>query len=216
MTKNVIARSTTIASLLIIASIIGGAETTRAQDLKEKYSAVNRAVSLDKKSTAIHLNQAEGVGIAWMNGKTFINGVIEFDIKGKDEFQGSFVGIAFHGLNDTTYEAVYFRPFNFRATDPVRKAHAVQYIAGPMYDWPKLRADFPNQYEKPVVPELDPNQWFHVKIIVSEASISVYVNGNNSPALEVKSLLHTGGKMIGYWVGTGSAGSWRDLKITAK
>ena len=216
MTKKVIVRSKTLATLLIIGSIISSAETSRAQDLKEKYSAVNRTVSLDKKSKTIHLNQAEGVGIAWINGKTLVNGVIEFDIKGKDEFQGSFVGIAFHGLNDTTYEAVYFRPFNFRSTDPVRKAHAVQYIASPTHDWPMLRADFPNQYEKPVLPEPDPNQWFHVKIVLSEASIGVYVNGSISPALELESLQHTAGKMIGYWVGTGSAGSWRDLKIRAK
>gem|GEM_PF-6071604 len=29
------------------------------------------------------------------------------------------------------YEAVYFRPFNFRSSDPVRKGHAVQYVANP-------------------------------------------------------------------------------------
>lgn len=216
MTKKVIDLSTMIASLMIIGSIINGAKIARAQDLKGKFKVVNRTVSLDKKSAAIHLNQTEGVGIAWINGKTFIKGVIEFDVKGKNEFQGSFVGIAFHGLNDTTYESVYFRPFNFRSTDPVRKAHAVQYIASPKYDWPELRADFPNKYEKPVVPELDPNQWFHVKIIVSETKISVYVDGSNSAVLEVDSLLKTGGKMIGYWAGSGSGGSWRNLRISAK
>ncbi|RQO75236.1 hypothetical protein DBR43_07700 [Pedobacter sp. KBW06] len=213
MTKKVIGLSTMVVSLLIIVS---AAKTARAQDLKEKYRTVNRTVSSDKKYGTIHLNQAKGVGIAWIKGKTFVKGVIEFDVKGKDEFQGSFVGIAFHGLNDTTYEAVYFRPFNFRSTDPVRKAHAVQYITSPKYDWPKLRTDFPNKYEKPVVPEPDPNQWFHVKIVVSEARISVYVNGNNTAALELESLVDTGGKMLGYWVGTGSAGSWKNLKINAK
>jgi hypothetical protein len=161
----------------------------------------------------IHLNEGEGPGIAWIIDKTFTQGTIEFDEKGKDEFQRSFVGIAFHGLNDTTYEAIYFRPFNFRATDPVRKAHAVQYIANPNYDWPKLRADFPNKYEQPVSSDLDPNQWFHVKINVSGKKISVYVNGNNKPVLEVKSLVNTSGKMIGFWVGNGSNGEWKNFKI---
>lgn len=185
-----------------------------AQNLKDKFSVVNRVISL--KSGIIHLNEADGAGIAWIKGKTFTNGVIEFDVRGKDQFQASFLGIAFHGLNDTTYESIYFRPFNFRSTDPARKGHAVQYIAIPKYDWPKLRADFPNKYEQPISPELDPNQWLHVKIIVSDERVSVYVNGSERPALELQPLVHDGGKMIGYWVGNGSAGDWRNLKIFSK
>lgn len=203
-------------TLLIMSSIIGASTIAGAQDLKSKFKVVNRNLSLDKKSGAVHLNASENAGIAWIKGREFTKGTIEFDVKGQDKFQGSFVGIAFHGLNDTTYQSVYFRPFNFRATDPVRKAHAVQYIANPDYDWPKLREDFPNKYEQPVSPEPDPDQWFHVKITVSEVLISVDVNRGNQPVLEVKPLVHTGGKMIGYWVGNGSEGDWKNLKINAE
>lgn len=206
----------TVVSLLIIISIIGGSKIAYAQGIKKKFSVVNRAISLDKKLGVIHLNEVDSVGIAWINGRAFTTGVIEFDVKGKDEFQGSFVGIAFHGLNDTTYESVYFRPFNFRATDLVRKAHSVQYIANPKYDWLKLRANFPNKYEQPVSSTLDPNQWFHVKIIVSADRVSVYVNEADRPVLEVQPLVHTRGRMIGYWVGNGSGGDWRNLKIISK
>lgn len=200
-------------ALLIMSCIIGSSEITRAQHLKEKFKVVNRMISLDKKSGTIHLNEAEGAGIAWINHKEFIEGTIEFDVKGKDKIQGSFVGIAFHGLNDSTYESIYFRPFNFRASDPDRKSHAVQYIANPGYDWPKLRAEFPNKYEQPISPAPDPNQWFHVKITVSGELICVYVNSGKQPVLKVKSLTHTHGKMIGYWLGNGSGGDWKNLKI---
>src|SRR5580698_970635 len=108
---------------------------------QEAYTVVNRTVTSDGGVGSIHLNEVEGVGIAWIKGREFKEGIIEFDIKGKDAFQQSFVGFAFHGVNDTTYEAIYFRPFNFRSADAARKLHAVQYIANPAYDWPKLRAD---------------------------------------------------------------------------
>src|SRR6202035_5510356 len=109
-------------------------------ELQKKYKVVNRIISPGTITGSVHLNEAENPGIAWITGQEFTYGVIELDVKGKDPFQQSFVGIAFHGLNDSTYEAIYFRHFNFQSTDAVRKAHAVQYIADPQYDWPKLRA----------------------------------------------------------------------------
>ncbi|MET4140782.1 hypothetical protein [Pedobacter sp. UYP1] len=204
------------AVLLLMSCIMGGFKVARAQDLNKKFTVINRIISLDRKSGVVHLNKAEGAGIAWINGQVFDKGVIEFDVKGKDEFQGSFLGIAFHGVNDSIYESVYFRPFNFRSTDLGRKSHAVQYIALPGYDWPKLRTGFPNQFEQLVLPAPDPNQWFHVKIIVAGELVSVYVNNSKRPALKVKSLTRTGGKMIGYWVGNGADGNWRNLKISSE
>ncbi|MGZ4001497.1 MAG: family 16 glycoside hydrolase [Mucilaginibacter sp.] len=185
-----------------------------AQDLQKQYTVVNRSISTDAGS--IHLNEVDGDGKAWINGKSFTNGTIEFDIKGKDKMQGSFVGFAFHGLNDSTYEAIYFRPFNFRSTDPVRKGHAVQYIASPKYDWPTLRNQFPNKYEQPISPAPDPEQWFHVRITVENEKISVYVNNSNQPSLTVVPLVKTGGKMIGYWVGNTSGGDWKNLKLESR
>ncbi len=38
-------------------------------------------------------------------------------MRGKNVFQKSFIGIAFHGQDDKTYDAVYCRPFNFIAKD---------------------------------------------------------------------------------------------------
>lgn len=183
----------------------------------EKLKTFNRTVSIEKEngSIIVKVNEADGPGIAWISGEQFTEGDIEVDIKGRSLFQQSFVGIAFHGVNDTTYEAVYFRPFNFNAADAARKLHAVQYMAVPQFDWPKLRADFPNQYEKPVSPAPDPDKWFHVRLQVREDMINVFVNGNAMPSLAVKPLVKLSGKLIGYWAGNGSDGSWKNLKITS-
>jgi hypothetical protein len=177
------------------------------------FAAFNRVISIDRKSGAVHLNKVDSVGIAWVVNKEFTNGTIEFDVKGEDLYQESFVGIAFHGLNNTTYEAVYFRPFNFHAVDPGRKSHAVQYIANPKYDWPKLRADFPNKYEQQMLPDVDAEQWFHVKLLVSGRKVNVYINGSDKQVLALHSLAQSGGKMVGLWVGNGSGGDWKNLKI---
>jgi len=183
-------------------------------EMLKYYKVYNRSISHGKDAGSIHLNGHGGGGIAWMIGKKFKYGTIEFDAKGKDEYQSSFVGIAFHGLNDTTYEVVYFRPFNFQAPTSERKDHAVQYIAPPKFDWDVLREEHPGEYEQPVSPAPDPNSWFHVRITVASKNIIVYVNGAQKPSLSIEPLVHTQAEMIGYWVGSTSEGDWKNLKIT--
>src|SRR5688500_17737323 len=87
----------------------------------------------------VHLDEQPGDGVAYVAGVEFADGTIEFDVKGKDLQQQSFVGVAFHGVDATTYDAIYFRPFNFKTDDPARRLRAVQYIAHPTYTWQKLR-----------------------------------------------------------------------------
>ncbi len=183
-----------------------------ADDLQKQYTVVNRTISAGSDAGSVHLNDAQSVGIAWVNHKKFNYGTIEVDIRGKDVLQASFVGIALHGLNDSTYEVIYFRPFNFRADDPLRKSHAVQYMALPNYDWQKLRQEYPGKYEQPISPAPDPNVWLHARITVDNKNIKVYVNGNATPSLVVEPLAHTGGEMIGLWAG-GTDGDWKNLKI---
>ncbi|WP_147322071.1 hypothetical protein [Mucilaginibacter conchicola] len=179
------------------------------------FDLVNRQLTVTNDGT-IHVNGVDSAGLVWLKGRKFTYGTIEFDIKGNDRLQGSFVGLAYHGLNDSTYEAVYFRPFNFKADDSVRRSHAVQYIALPQYDWPMLREKYPNKYEFSVTPAPNPNDWFHAKIDVSPAKVSVYVNYAKKPALVVTPLTSTGGSKIAYWVGFGSPGDWKNLKIVKK
>lgn len=182
-------------------------------EMLKYYKVYNRSITRGSDIGSVHLNDRISGGLAWIKGKKFTYGTIEFDVKGKDKFSASFVGIAFHGVDDTTYEVVYFRPFNFRVPAPERKEHAVQYIALPEFDWSVLRADHPGVYEQPVSPAPDPNSWFHVRIKVASKNISVYVNGAQSPSLCIEPLVHTQGEMIGYWVGATSAGDWKNLEI---
>jgi hypothetical protein len=67
-----------------------------------------------------------------LSGIDFSNGVIEFDVKGKNVVQQSFVGVAFHHQDEKTFDAVYFRPFNFSNPDTARRRRAVQYISMPL------------------------------------------------------------------------------------
>jgi hypothetical protein len=178
------------------------------------FKVVNRILTITNDGSVIHLNEVDNDGKAWIKGAKFTNGNIEFDIKGKDVLQQSFVGFAFHGVNDSTYDAIYFRPFNFKSADPARKAHAVQYVSSPKYDWSRLRTEFPNKYEKPLNTPLEPNDWFHVRITVKGKEISVFVNSEIKPSLVVEQIVPTNGDMIGYWVGNGSGGDWKNLKIS--
>ena len=57
------------------------------------------------------------VGMALVEGVRFTEGSIEVDLKGKGKAQRSFLGVAFAVADGKTFEAVYFRPFNFLAND---------------------------------------------------------------------------------------------------
>ena len=60
---------------------------------------------------------------------------------------------------------------------------------------------------------IDPNGWFHVKLVILAESVCVYINSNKVPVLKTNSLGESRGTMIGYWVGNGSGGEWKNLKI---
>jgi hypothetical protein len=143
----------------------------------------------------------------------FTNGTIEFDLKGKDVLQQSFVGVAFHGVDGTTYDAVYFRPFNFKAADAARRSHGVQYVSQPTYPWQKLRAEQPDKYEQALTPAPDPNGWFHVRVVVANPKVSVFVGDAKEPSLVVNQLSDRRKGLVGLWVGNNSGGDFANLKI---
>jgi hypothetical protein len=156
--------------------------------------------------------------VIWFDGVTFADGTIECDILGKSTPRGSnFLGIAFRGVDDATYDGVYFRPFNFRAENPENARHAVQYISHPQWTWNKLRAEKTGQYEKPIVPPPDGDQWFHAKIVVEGKKVRVFVNDATTPSLEVETLNDRASGRVGVWGGdAGDGGYFANLKITPK
>jgi hypothetical protein len=180
------------------------------------FQLVNREVKTYKNEdgkTAVHLNNKPGDGVAWINGVAFQKGIIEFDVKGKNVLQQSFVGVAFHGLNDSSFDVIYFRPFNFQSPDTTRKSHSVQYISLPHYDWSALREKYPGKYENALVSTVDPEKWFHAKIMVDADNITVYVNDDKKASLKIKPITDRTTGKIGFWVGNNSDGDFANLTI---
>jgi hypothetical protein len=99
----------------------------------------------------------------------------EVDIRGREALQQNYVGVAFHRKNDNTYEAVYLRPFNFRAADPIHKQHAVQYISLPKFDFQDLRDEFPEEFENPVDGSIVPTDWVKLRVVVEGSKVQIYV-----------------------------------------
>jgi len=202
---------------LIVCSMLLQAQILKPelQDLS-KWTTINRsAVAIDDNGKkAVRINEVPNDGQVVLKGIQFSNGTIDVDIKGKNVLQQSFVGIAFHGIDEKTYDAIYFRPFNFMNVDTIRRWRAVQYISMPDYPWEKLREKFPGKYENKVNPVPDPDGWFHAKIVVDGKKITVYVNDAQTPSLVVEKLTSTNTGSIALWVGNNSGGSFANLVIT--
>jgi hypothetical protein len=180
------------------------------------WTVVNRAVSVINEGgkKGIRFDDRKDVGVAWLENYSFTDGTIEFDVKGKNVLQKSFVGIAFQAVDAVNYDVIYFRPFNFKSDDPIRHAHAVQYVAAPDHGWKELRDAFPGKYEQPVDPAPDPDRWFHARVVVDGKSVSVYVNGAKTPSLSIEKLTASRAGKIGLWVGDDSDGAFANLRIT--
>ena len=205
---------------LLAASRVVGQQKTIEPDLAalaegNGLKVFNRSVSSlnDGARKGVRLSENPAEGVAYLRGIEFTNGTIEFDVRGKDVQQQSFVGVAFHGVDGTTYDAIYFRPFNFRAVDPARRIHAVQYISHPTYTWQKLRTEQPGKFEQAVNPVPDPNAWFHVRVVVASPRVSVFVGDAKEPSLVVDQLSDRKKGLIGLWVGNNSGGDFANLNI---
>lgn len=170
-------------------------ELATSSHWKGRVSAT-RLVDKDD-STAIECYDPKQ-NVVWHNDIEFTEGVIEFDAKGKSQPpQSSFIGVAFRVVDETTHDAVYFRPFNFRANDPERRSHAIQYVSEPAWPWHRLRKEKPGQYEKPIIPAPDGDDWFHVKIELHDRKVTAFVNDNQEPSLNVNELSNRADGSVG-------------------
>ena len=79
-----------------------------------------------------------------------------------------------------------------------------------------LRAEKPNQYQKPVSPVPDPNGWFKARVVVDGQTVNVFVNDASIPTLTVAALGAVQRGAVGLWVGNGSGGDFANLKVTPK
>ena len=181
---------------------------------EQQIEVVNRTLSVYKnQSGAVEMNAAQGDGLAILTEFEFEKGTIEVELKGENSPGRSFIGIAFNIEDGETFEAVYFRPFNFVADEQIRKDHMVQYICHPDYTWSKLREERTGEFENEISAPPNPNDWFNVIIEISDNEVSVLVDMIALPVLEIDRLSETKSKKIGLWTGNGSSGRFRNLVI---
>jgi len=162
----------------------------------------------------IRLSKSTGEGFAWLKDFSFSTGIIEFDVRGEDVKQHSFVGIAFRGKDNETFDAIYLRPFQFRAKEEELRNRAIQYISWPEFTWQKLREDSPGKYEQAVKPAPDPNAWVHMRVVIQGDSVSTYINNSVQPCLVVKLLSSNRTGSIGFYVADTSGGDFANPRIT--
>lgn len=198
--------SISVISIILACSTYSSSAQPLTPDLKAVSDgkgwkgAIAAAKLVEKDGAAAIEFDKPGQNVVWLDGFEFSAGSIEFDAKGKSAPpQSSFVGVALRVVDAKTWDAVYFRPFNFRAADPNKKSHSVQYVSEPQWTWQKLRKEQPGQFEKPIDPAPDGDAWFHAKVVVEKRQVKVFVNGTAEPSLVVKELSDRPGGSVGLW-----------------
>ena len=204
---------TTSAALL---SAHSSAAAQRAADTLVIERVVNRTHTVVQENgrSVVRFDAKPGDGFAVVKGAAFTEGTIELDVRGEDVQQQSFVGVAWAVQNDSTYEAVYLRPFNFRTPDTARAKRALQYVSQPTWPWQRLRTESPGKYEQPVRPVPDPTAWVHLRLAITRTQVSVYANGGDEPDLVVTRLGDVKPGPVALWVGNNSRGDFATLTIT--
>lgn len=181
----------------------------------QNLKASNREISYKTSGVKKYINLSfdKEVGLLWLPVEDFKNGTVRIVMRGRNEFQRSFIGIAFHGLNDSVYEAVYCRPFNFLSVDSVRRIRSIQYISHPLFTWQKLREEQSSVFEKEVINPPDPDDWFSMTLVIRDKIIKAYINDNEIPSLTVGKLNDISSGKIGVFVADNSGGDFESIDI---
>ena len=177
----------------------------------------NRIITVPAYETKVLSGDKPGAittkGIIWLKGIDFTEGTIDIDLRGKDVFLQSFLGIAFHGTDTSHCDIIYFRPFNFRHIDSTRWKWSLAYMQIPDFNYARLRKEHPGVYENRIVPPPKADEWFHATIVISDHHASVYVNHNEKPSLEVTLLEGRSDGLFGLY-SDGLTNDFANLTIT--
>ena len=203
----------TLTIIILILSLMGCSKQIVHFE-KNKLDVINRdIVSISDSKNSLTLNNKIGDGIAIIEDLKFDEGVIELELKGENNPGKSFVGIAFNIQNDTMYEVIYFRPFNFQSDERIRREHSVQYIYHPKYTWRFLRTNNEGQFESEYPRQPLPDEWFGVRIKIDNKKVYVYDQETNTELLSIDRLSKQASDRIGLWTGYNSKGEFRNLRI---
>jgi hypothetical protein len=153
-------------------------------------------------------------GIVWLKGIDFKQGTIDIDLRGKDAFLNSFLGIAFYGTDTSTCDIIYFRPFNFHHTDTSRWKWSLAYMHIPDNNYAKLRKEHPGVYENSIINAPKADQWFHATIVIENQHARVFVNHASEPSLEVTLLNNRNDGLFGLY-SDGLTNDFANLSILA-
>ena len=176
----------------------------------DKLEVVNRTATVV--DGAVHLDAAPGAGIAWIKGLELNEGCLSLEVKGSNDFGRSFVGLAFRGLDNDTYDTVYVRPFVFQSEKPEEFNNGVQYMSMPDFGWPVLRKRSPGVYEKSIGSRPSPTDWVELRIHFEAGRLQAFVDGAKTAQLDLPLLTKTTAPRAGFWVGNNSAGGFRNLR----
>lgn len=176
---------------LFAASVLGAHAQTKHYNLQTLLKE-NKLITVPSHETKIlEGDKKEAIttkGIVWIKGIDFTEGTIDIDLRGKNEFLKSFLGIAFHGTDTSRCDIVYFRPFNFKHTDTTRHKWSVAYMNLPDNNYAKLRKEHPGVYENKVTPVPEMTAWFHATIVIKGKQLAVYVDHSPKASLTVTML----------------------------
>ena len=180
---------------------------------KESLELLNNVIiSIDEKSeNTLTLDAKPQGGIALLKNSKFNSGTIHLELKGENNPGRSFVGVAFNIQNDSTYECVYFRPFNFKSAE--KKGNAIQYVSQPKNTWSYLRTNFKGQYESEYSNPPLADDWFAISLKIDANTVVVYDEKSNIELLSIKRLEKQVSDKIGLWTGNNSKGDYKNMRI---
>ena len=201
-------------TILMLSLIILGCSDKIIKLSEENLYVINRNISaIDLNANSVSLNDQLGDGLAIIEDVKFNGGTIEIELKGENIPGKSFVGVAFNIQNDSTYEAIYFRPFNFQSDEKIRREHSLQYIYHPKHSWRYLRTNHEGQYEAEFPNPPSPDDWFKIQVKVDDQSVHVYDTRSDIELLSVQRLTTQVSDRIALWTGFNSKGEFKNLKI---
>ncbi len=162
-----------IIALLLLPSVGSAQTVVPFTEEHWDFSAGEYTPEEYKGKQAIHLRK----GPAVLKEVQFRNGIIEYDVAFPAE--RVFIGVSFRKQDNKNYEEFYMRSHQSGNPD------ATQYM--PVYNgkesWQLYHGEGYNALVKYLF-----DQWMHVKLIVQESQMEVYINDMNKPALFVPEL----------------------------
>jgi hypothetical protein len=133
------------------------------------------AAAVKEFESELSTSVSDGVGIAYLDGLDFQNGVIECDLYSPSP--KAYLGIAFRIGSLTNFECIYFQPHTSGKRD------AVQY--DPIFNMSATWQLY-NGESFQAVADIPTKKWFHVKIEVRGDFAKVYLHNNPVETLTVK------------------------------